>query len=76
MSNMRPYLPADAWMQNIFNAKAARLDGVVRRNIKDIERIVDTTRFATELQRRGYHAVLNGDQIIIFCNKQSVRLWC
>ncbi|HBS50897.1 MAG TPA: hypothetical protein DEA05_12825 [Rhodobacteraceae bacterium] len=30
--------------------------------------------FLSEIRRRGFTAVENGDQIIVFCNAQPVRL--
>lgn len=62
-------------MQRIFDAKAAREGHVVRRSLSDIDLIVGRDAFGRELQRRGYHAVLNGDQVVIFCNNQPIRLW-
>ena len=69
-------LPADLWMRQIFDAKAARDGGVVRRSRRDIDRIVGMDRFLREIRRRGYHAVQNADQVVIFCNNQTVHLLC
>jgi len=73
--SFRP-LPADFWMQQIFEAKSARTGGVVRRKMRDIERNVGKPRFEAELIRRGYHAVQNGDQVVIFCNNQNIQIIC
>jgi hypothetical protein len=48
--------------------------GVVRRNLRDIERYVGRDTFERELRRRGYHAVENAGQLIIFCNQEPIRL--
>ena len=69
-------LPADIWMQKIFDAKAAREGGVVRRSTRDVERIVGRARFLSEVTRRGYHAVENSGQIVIFCNNVRVQVLC
>ncbi|QFT80780.1 hypothetical protein FIU89_09180 [Roseovarius sp. THAF27] len=69
-------LPADLWMRKIFDAKAARAGGVVRRSVRDIERIVGRERFRREITRRGYHAVENAGQVEIFCNNERVSVWC
>ncbi|UWQ55819.1 hypothetical protein K3721_09625 [Leisingera caerulea] len=61
-------------MQQIFDVKSARQGGVVRRKLRDAERNVGLPRLQTEVKRRGYHAVLNGDQVVIFCNNDPVRL--
>lgn len=68
-------LPPDLWMQRIFDAKAAREGHVVRRSLRDLELIVGTSAFEREIRRRGYHAVINGQQVVIFCNNEPIRLW-
>ncbi len=76
MSQMQIMLPADIWMRQIFNAKAARDGTSVRRSLHDVDRIVGRTRFLREITRRGYHAVENAGQVIIFCNNQPVNILC
>lgn len=63
-------------MQQVFKAKAAREGGVVRRRSRDVERIVGREVFLNELRRRGYHAVENAGQMVIFCNNQGVEVLC
>lgn len=67
---------ANRWVQKIFDAKSARQGQVVRRSMRDIEQIVGRAHFETELKRRGYQAVQNGDQVIVFCNNQPFRFMC
>jgi len=67
-------LTAERWMRQIFTAKAARDGSVVRRKICDIDRIVGRAAFEAELRRRGYRAVENAGQVIIFCNREPVRI--
>jgi hypothetical protein len=73
MSIPAPFSP-DAWVTHLFTAKAAREGGVVRRKLRDIERYVGRDAFETELRRRGYHAVENAGQLVIFCNQEPIRL--
>jgi hypothetical protein len=73
---MHLLLPADIWMRQIFNAKAARDGASVRRSLHDIDRIVGRERFMREITRRGFHAVENAGQVIIFCNNQPVKIIC
>lgn len=62
------------WFRHLFGAKAA-LDGtVVRRKISDMERVVGRDAFEAELRRRGFSAVENAGQVIVFCNASPVRL--
>lgn len=67
-------LSPDHWVTHVFSAKAAREGGVVRRKIRDIERYAGLERFLTELERRGYTAVENAGQLVIFCNREPVRV--
>lgn len=76
MSHLQLVLPAEIWMQKIFDAKAAREGGVVRRSTRDVERIAGRGRFLSEVRRRGYHAVENSGQIVIFCNNDRVQVLC
>ncbi|MEL6172395.1 MAG: hypothetical protein AAFS08_15745 [Pseudomonadota bacterium] len=63
-------------MQRIFDAKAAREGGVVRRSLRDVDRIVGRETFLLEMRRRGYHVVENAGQVVIFCNQDKLRLLC
>ncbi|MFW8592913.1 N-(5'-phosphoribosyl)anthranilate isomerase [Cribrihabitans neustonicus] len=72
---VRPVSP-EFWMHQIFDVKAARQGGVVRRKLRDVERNVGLARLQKELQRRGYHAVINGDQVVIFCNNEPIQPLC
>lgn len=70
---MPPHLSPDAWMLDLFSSRAARKGAVIRRNIRDIERYVGRQAFEQELRRRGYHAVENAGQMVIFCNREPIR---
>lgn len=63
------------WLGTVFSARAAIEGGVVRRKTRDIERIVGRDRFARQLARRGFSAVENGGQTVIFCNRDPIRVW-
>jgi hypothetical protein len=64
----------EIWFRHLFSARAACDGGVVRRKTRDMERIVGRPAFVAELHRRGYSAVENADQVIIFCNAEPVRV--
>lgn len=76
MTETLTLLPPDIWLLQLFTAKAARAGGVVRRQVRDVERIVGRSNFELELRRRGYHAVENAGQYVIFCNAEPVRVLC
>jgi len=46
---------------------------IVRRKARDIERYVGMKRFLDELERRGFRALENRGQIVIFCNSEPIR---
>ena len=45
----------------------------MRRSLRDVERTVGRAVFAAEVERRGYQAVENCGQIVIFCNAAPIR---
>ncbi|MEL7298827.1 MAG: N-(5'-phosphoribosyl)anthranilate isomerase [Pseudomonadota bacterium] len=66
-------LAPDKWLANIFASKAAQEGRVVRRSLVDIDKYVGIDTFKREVARRGYSAVRNGDQVIVFCNRQRIQ---
>lgn len=76
MDNMPAFLDADIWLRHLFSSKAAQQGGVVRRKVRDVERIVGRVRFERELIRRGYHAVENSGHFVIFCNNAPIKPVC
>lgn len=76
MNQQPDFLQPEIWMRNVFSAKAVNRGGVIRRSVRDIERMVGRDVFVGELNRRGFHAVENAGQMVIFCNQEAVRLVC
>ena len=74
MQRLPEYLTPEKWMRQIFSAQAARDGGVVRRQAMDVERLVGREALERELKRRGYSAVENAGQYVIFCNHEGLRL--
>jgi len=70
-----PVLDPDQWIIHVFSSQAAAKGGVVRRSVRDVERILGWDRFRSELRRRGFRAVLNGGQVVIFCNAEPVQVF-
>jgi hypothetical protein len=67
-------LSPEAWFRHLFSSQSARDGGVVRRKVRDMERMVGRDAFAAEIRRRGYSAVENAGQIIVFCNAEPVKV--
>ena len=64
----------ERWLEQLFSSRAARSGGVVRRSVRDVERLIGRARFRAELERRGFRAVENAGQFVIFCNRAPVRI--
>jgi len=73
-----PHLPVaitpDRWIVQVFSARAVAEGGIVRRQVADVERLVGRDRFLREIRRRGYRAVENAGQIVVFCNSEPVNV--
>ncbi|MEM8730096.1 MAG: N-(5'-phosphoribosyl)anthranilate isomerase [Pseudomonadota bacterium] len=67
-----PYT-SDEWLRHVFASKAVQEGTIIRRKVRDIERIVGRDRFEAELRRRGFQAVENAGQLVIFCNREPLR---
>ena len=67
-------LSPDRWIAQIFGAKAVGQGGTIRRKSADIDRLIGRDRFLFEVELRGFRAVENNGQIIVFCNRAPVRL--
>ena len=64
----------EIWFRHLFSAQAALDGGVVRRKSRDMERVVGREAFLAEIHRRGFSAVENAGQVIVFCNAEPVRV--
>ncbi|MEL7460684.1 MAG: N-(5'-phosphoribosyl)anthranilate isomerase [Pseudomonadota bacterium] len=69
--DIAPPSPED-WILHVFSSRAAASGGVVRRKTRHIARFVGRDRFRAERDRRGYGAVENGGQTVIFCNREPL----
>jgi hypothetical protein len=58
----------------MFSAKSVAEGGTVRRKVSDVERLVGRDRFLHEVRRRGFRAVENAGQFIVFCNREPVHI--
>lgn len=66
-------LPPELWLRHLFSSQAACEGGVIRRQLRDIERFYGRDTFLAEMQRRGYPVVENAGQFVIFCNQEPIR---
>ncbi|MEM9426070.1 MAG: N-(5'-phosphoribosyl)anthranilate isomerase [Pseudomonadota bacterium] len=68
-----PAPDAQMFFRSLFNSKAVQEGAVIRRKVRDVERLVGRDAFRFELQRRGFSAVENAGQFVIFCNAEPIR---
>lgn len=68
----RPVLTPEGHLLEVFSSKAACSGGVIRRKARDVDRLIGRDMFLREVQRRGFRAVENAGQIIVFCNAEPV----
>ena len=59
-------LSPDIWLRNVFSCKAVMHGQVIRRKTRDIERYCGMRAFLDEVRARGFHAVQNREQVIVF----------
>jgi hypothetical protein len=70
--NLLPYT-TEGWISHLFNSQAARDGGVIRRQVRDVERYVGRDVFLVEMRRRGFPVLENAGQFIIVCNQEPIR---
>lgn len=74
MTTLPAPITPDRWLVQLFSARSVAEGGIVRRQVRDVERLVGRERFLREVRRRGYRAVENAGQFVVFCNRDPVRL--
>lgn len=73
MAQLPPHLTSDQWLRQVFSSGEARKGGVVKRQIRDVERMVGREAFLKEVERRKFQAVENGRHFVVFCNNGPLR---
>ncbi len=73
MAQLPPHLTPEKWLAQWLSSAEARKGGVVKRQIRDVERLVGRDMFLRELERRGFQAVQNGRHFVVFCNSAPIR---
>lgn len=69
-----PHITPDIWLRQAFSSRQACAGGIVRRSVEDVHRIVGRRAFEAYLRHRGFRAVENAGQYVVFCNHAPVRL--
>jgi hypothetical protein len=78
MNMQSPHLTvaAKAWLNLLFTAKAVEKGGVVCRSVESVQSEVGRSVFIAEVQRRGFHCVECGGQLIVICNRGQMHVIC
>ncbi|AHM05048.1 hypothetical protein roselon_02749 [Roseibacterium elongatum DSM 19469] len=74
MENLPPNHSPEAFLADVFGTRLVRDGKVLRRSARDIERYFGKEVFVEEVYRRGFRAIENAGQIIVFCNRDPVRI--
>ncbi len=69
-------VPNPNWLSAVFDAKACKRGGILRRALQDVHREVGREAFIAEVRRRGWHMVESGGQYVVFCNHGDLRILC
>lgn len=62
------------WIENIFTAKIATEEGVVRRKKTSVERYATREELIAEVRKRKFHLIETGDQYVIVCKTGAVKI--
>jgi|GEM_PF-453157 len=73
MAQLPEHLTPERWLAQLLSSGEARKGGVVKRQIRDVERIVGREAFVDEIERRGFQVLENGRHFIVFCNDAPIR---
>lgn len=73
MAQLPDHLTPERWLTQIFSSEEAKRGGVVKRQVRDVERLCGREAFCAEVRRRGFQAVQNGRHFVIFCNAMPIR---
>ncbi len=68
-----PVPSPEMFFHSLFASRAVQDGAVIRRKVRDVERLVGREVFLRELQRRGNSAVENAGQFVIICNSEPIR---
>lgn len=73
MTQIPDYLTPEIWLANVFAAAEVRKGGVLKRKIRDVERLCGQDAFLNEARKRGFQVVRNARHFVVFCNSDPIR---
>ena len=72
MAQLPDYLTPELWLEQVFSSGEVLKGGVVKRQIRDVERLCGREAFYAEIRRRGFQAVENGRHFVVFCDDRPI----
>ena len=73
MSQLPDCLTPEIWLQNVFSAAETRKGGVLKRQIRDVERLCGQDMFLEAARRRGFQVWRNSRYFVVICNSEPIR---
>ena len=64
----------DAWLDQVFSAKAVASGGVVRRNRMWVANEIGLDRFEQAVRERRFHLIEAGPQLVVICHSGPIRI--
>lgn len=64
----------NAWLQQWFSAQACSKGGIIRRSRRDIDKFTSMGEVIREVEKRKWHVVEIGDQVVVLCNEGDMRV--
>lgn len=74
MPDLPEYLSPDQWLSQMFSSREACTDGIVKRKVRDVERLVGREAFVREVKLRNFRALQIGRHYIVICNQHPIRV--
>jgi hypothetical protein len=73
MTQLPDHLTPEIWLKQMLSSSEAQKGGVVKRQIRDVERLVGYDAFVKAVHARGFQAVRNGRHYVVFYNDDPIR---
>ncbi|MFP7569196.1 hypothetical protein [Marivita sp. S2033] len=65
-----------SWRDQLFNTRAAKHSGILRRNKHAVRREIGVAALAAEVRARGFWLYEVGDDYVIVCHQTPIRQLC
>jgi hypothetical protein len=67
---------AGKWIRQIWNAKAAKNGGIVRRKVSSVKKYATVKDLKAAVKGKGFHMIRTGGQFMIFCHAGDFKVVC